>query len=83
MCEAKKCLLESGRTLGSPQLNSFGPTMVLAKELLEQGERDAVLEYLHLCPKFWKSETAESRLDQWSQAIKEGMVPDFGRAGER
>jgi tetratricopeptide (TPR) repeat protein len=67
-------LLASGKTTGSPQLNSFGPSMILAKELLEKGKRDAVLEYLDLCKKFWTNE----KLDQWSDAIKRGVIPDFG-----
>ena len=39
---------------GSPQLNSFGPIMSLAEELLEQGEPDTVLEFFAECRKFWK-----------------------------
>jgi len=34
--EAKKRLINAGNTPGSPQLNSFGPNMALAKELLEK-----------------------------------------------
>ena len=34
---AERHLLESGRTPGSPQLNSFGPNMILADRLLERG----------------------------------------------
>jgi tetratricopeptide (TPR) repeat protein len=51
---AKEDLLAAGQTPGSPQLDSFGPNMTLAKELLEKGERDAVLTYLQSCGKFWK-----------------------------
>jgi hypothetical protein len=36
---ARRELLESGKTPGSPTLNSFGPNMILAKELLEKGAR--------------------------------------------
>lgn len=68
-------LLDSVRTSGSPQLNSFGPTMVLAKELLERGEREAVLEYFSLCRSFWKM--GESRLDAWSEAVRGGRLPQF------
>ncbi|MEJ5167083.1 MAG: hypothetical protein WHV67_08675, partial [Thermoanaerobaculia bacterium] len=35
--EAKKYLIEAGKTPGSPQLNSFGPDFTLAEELLEAG----------------------------------------------
>ena len=53
---AKSHLLAAGKTTGSPQLNSFGPNMQLAKELLEKGEKDVVLEYFELCGKFWKND---------------------------
>ena len=74
--EAKKRLIEAGKTPGSPQLNSFGPDMALAKELLQKGEKDVVLEYLELCSKFWKS--GKERLDKWSVVVKDGKIPDFG-----
>ena len=50
--------------------------MSLAKDLLEKGERDTVLEYFKLCRKFWEME--RGRLDQWTQEIKSGKIPDFG-----
>jgi hypothetical protein len=68
-------LIEAGKTPGSPQLNSFGPDMTLAKGLLEAGEKDAVLEYLSLCKKFWKM--GEARIDSWTQTIRAGGTPDF------
>ena len=37
-------LRAAGETPGSPQLNSFGPNMLLAKELLEAGEQEAAPE---------------------------------------
>jgi tetratricopeptide (TPR) repeat protein len=74
MDSAKRHLLEAGRTPGSPPLNSFGPNMALAKELLEKGERTAVLQYFDLCGKFWRDE----RLAEWSAAVKRSEVPDFG-----
>jgi len=73
---AKEHLLAAGRTPGSPQLNSFGPNMMLAKELLEKGERDVVLAYLDLCGQFWKS--GDSRLQNWKAIVKGGCTPDFG-----
>jgi hypothetical protein len=72
--KACEYLLASGKTTGSPQLNSSGPSVTLAKELLKNGKRDAVLEYLNLCKKFWKSD----KPDQWSETIKRGATPDFG-----
>ena len=74
--QAAKDLIEAGKTSGSPQLNSFGPNMTLASELLEKGQRGAVLEYLTLCKKFWT--LGASQLDSWIDAIRTGGKPDFG-----
>ena len=76
--QAKKHLIEAGKTPGSPQLNSFGPDMSLANELLQKGEKDAVLEYLQLCSKFWKREGYLQKLQKWSAEVKEGKIPNFG-----
>ena len=51
--------------------------MTLARDLLEHGETDAVLEYLSLCSKFW--ELGRGDLDRWIAQIKDGTTPDFGR----
>ena len=72
---AKHYLIEAGRTPGSPQLNSFGPNMTLAKELLEKGQTEAVLEYFDLCAKFWRY---QPRLSEWIATVKQGGIPDFG-----
>jgi hypothetical protein len=74
--QAAKDLIEAGKTTGSPQLDSFGPNMILASELLDKGQRDAVLEYLSLCKNFWK--LGGARLDGWIDVIKSGGKPDFG-----
>ena len=74
--DAKRYLLEAGKSSGSPQMNSFGPNMSLAKDLLERGEREVVLEYFELCRKFWRLESG--RLDQWSHEARAGKTPDFG-----
>lgn len=70
-------LLDSERTPGSPQLNSFGPNMILADQLLERGEDKTVLEFLNLCGVFWLS--GKDRLDRWLQDVRDGRKPDFGR----
>jgi hypothetical protein len=74
--EAKSRLLLAGKTTGSPQLNSFGPNMVLAKELLERGETEVVLEYFALCAEFWKS--PQRKLEQWVEDVKADRIPRFG-----
>lgn len=74
--DAKRHLLEAGKSPGSPQMNSFGPNMSLAKDLLEKAERDVVVEYFELCRQFWQMD--RGRLNQWSQEVKAGRIPDFG-----
>jgi hypothetical protein len=73
---AKARLLDAGATPGSPQLDSYGPNMELARELLQKGEKDVVLEYFDLCAKFWTK--GGVRLDSWRQKINAGGMPDFG-----
>jgi len=74
--EAERHLLESAASEGSPVLNSFGPDMQLAKELLEKGGKEVVLEYFKRCRKFWKM--GGEKLDRWTKEVKAGVVPDFG-----
>ncbi len=74
---AGQYLLAAGRTPGSPQLNSFGPDMALARDLLERGETQTVLRYLALCLEFW--EMGQDSLKNWIALIEGGRTPDFGR----
>lgn len=74
--EAKQRLLEAGKSPGSPQMNSFGPNVSLARDLLEKGERETVLQYLELCREFWKM--GPRQLDQWTEDVKAGRTPEFG-----
>jgi hypothetical protein len=76
IAEAKRLLLEAGKTPGSPQLNSFGPNMLLAKGLLAKGEREAVVQYFDLCANFWKDRGG--RLPVWKAAVQKGEEPEFG-----
>ena len=76
--KAKAALLAAGKTPGSPVLNSFGPDMNLAKELLEIGERDTVLEFFEECRVFWKMANLEHRLDKWIATVNGCCrLPDF------
>jgi TonB family protein len=70
VANAKQYLLESAKSSGSPQLDSFGPDLTLARELLQKGERDAVLEYISLCRTFWKM--GGPKLDAMSDAVRTG-----------
>jgi tetratricopeptide (TPR) repeat protein len=76
LTKAKEHLLAAGNTPGSPALDSFGPNMSLAKELLDSGESEAVLDYFRLCAQFWKH--GETRLSAWTEAVEQGEIPDFG-----
>jgi tetratricopeptide (TPR) repeat protein len=69
-------LLAAGETPGSPQLNSFGPQMSLAKRLLERSERQAVLTYFEECRRFWKLHF--DKLDLWKGQVEAGEMPEFG-----
>ena len=71
---ANKYLIESGKTTGSPRLDSRGPNMTLAKALLEKGQQETVLEFLELCKKFWKGK----QLRELKAAVKAGDTPNFG-----
>lgn len=73
---AEQDLLNAGSTKGSPQLNSFGPNVSLAKDLLEKGRTAAVLQYFELCKNFWKQPFG--KLDAWSETVRGGGIPNFG-----
>ena len=66
-------LLCAGRVNGSPRLCSYGPMMKLAQDLLESGERDAVIQYLTDCKTFWES--GKRKLPKWIREIKNGKTP--------
>ena len=81
---AKRQLAASGKTPGSPQLNSFGPDFVLARELLQKGEQTAVTEHLDNIAVFWANPDASSssakehqkRIAAWKETIRAGQTPD-------
>ncbi len=75
---AKDYLKRSCEIKGSPQLNSFGPHMTLAKELLEKKEKVAVLNYIDCCLKFWTPAPFDDIVTEWKAAIKQDKIPDFG-----
>jgi hypothetical protein len=73
---AAKYLLDAATTPGSPQLNSFGPNMTLAKELLAKGQAAVVLQFFTRCGEFWKA--GRDKLNQWTTAVRNHEMPDFG-----
>jgi hypothetical protein len=73
---AKAFLLAAGRSPGSPQMDSFGPNMSLANDLLQAGEREVVIEYFDLCRVFWRD--GRPQLEQWTADVRAGRIPQFG-----
>jgi len=73
--EAKDYLIKAGETPGSPGLDISGPNMILAKELLEKNEKEAVIKFFTLCSKFWTK--GQDRLNLWIANINEGKIPDL------
>lgn len=73
MISAIDHLCLAARVGRSPRLSSYGPMMSLAQALLEEGEREAVIDYLNHCKKFWRSGT--KRLTNWVGEIETGRSP--------
>lgn len=73
---AKQYLLKSGLTVGAATLDSFGPNMSLAKDLLEAGEQSTVIEYFHECHRFWSYKS--DLLNSWERTVRDGGMPNFG-----
>jgi tetratricopeptide (TPR) repeat protein len=76
---AKRYLLDSSGPESGKEVSLAGPTMVLAKELLEQGEHDIVLQYLENCLQLWPR--GEDVLQIWIADIQHGKTPNFGNLG--
>jgi len=77
---AERYLLDSGRTLGDPDLKCFGPNMSLALELLKHGDtqsRQTVLQFLDEIKVFWTLDPDKPPLDKWSAQIAAGETPVF------
>jgi hypothetical protein len=53
--EAGSYLAAAGATPGSPQLDTFGPSLLLARELAKAGEHKAAASYLSSVKRFWKA----------------------------
>lgn len=68
-------LFEAAKTPGSPTLNTFGPNMSLAKDLLDQDQRKPVIVFLIQCKIFWYD---HKQVEDWIKEIQEGKIPDFG-----
>jgi TonB family protein len=71
MEDARRFLLRAINTPGSP--GPYQPSMILARELLEKGEKAVVLEFLDLCGKF--SKTPIEYLSKCKDEIMKGNIP--------
>ena len=76
--EAKEYLKAAGSTPGSPQLNSFGPNMSLAKALIELGETEAAIEFIDSSKQYWKWIFSWRKTRKWKKEIGNGVIPQFG-----
>jgi hypothetical protein len=76
---AKQYLLDSSGAQAGKDVALSGPTMILAKELLEQGEREAVIQYLNNCLILWPH--GDNVLQIWIEDVKKGKTPNFGNLG--
>lgn len=72
---AKDHLAMSADHSGSPQLKAFGPCMDLAAALMDQGQKDAVADYLEACGRFWTM--GAKQLAEWNAVLDAGNRPDF------
>jgi len=90
---ARSRLLASGATPGSPQLNSFGPNMSLALDLLEgspqpseqrrNAHREASLDSRQVVLDFFMQcqkfwKSGQGKLQKWTADVNAGRIPDFG-----
>ncbi|MCQ4164709.1 hypothetical protein [Tahibacter harae] len=72
---AASFLVQAGRSPGSPQLDTFGPDLDLAKAVLNAGRKDAVAAYLWGIGRFWKED--DGLVERWKLDLSAGRTPDF------
>jgi hypothetical protein len=76
---AKQHLLAAAATPGSKTIEQTGIDTTIARVLLERGEKDAVLEYLHRGRVLWPK--GVPAITRWENAIKAGRKPNFNQRG--
>lgn len=74
---ASEYLVRAGKSTGSPQLNTFGPELDLANQLLQHGKTGAVRTYLIEIKSFW--EMNNGQVDTWLSEIEKGGTPELDR----
>ena len=70
-------LIAAGKSTGSPQLDTFGPDLDLANELLKRGKVEPVKIYLKDIKSFW--EMNNGNVDAWLSEIEKGKNPELDR----
>ena len=73
---AEAYLRAAGKAPGTSTLKLWGPTLALAKALLDKGRNEAVLEYFQACKILV---TENNKLDVWIATLKGGAAPDLSR----
>ena len=73
---AKQRLMASAAAPKWPNLARSGPYVLLARRLLDRGEREIVVEFFEQCKRLWPE--GEDTLEEWRKEIMAGNVPDFG-----
>jgi hypothetical protein len=73
---AKEYLEASAGPMAAKDIAISGPSLILAKELLDKGESDSVVQYLQNCIVLWPR--GENALQTWIEDIKRGKSPNFG-----
>lgn len=63
----------AGIMSAAPSAAAMGPDIPFAAELVDAGERDAVLSYLSDCARYWKAD--DGKTAQWSELIRQGKQP--------
>jgi hypothetical protein len=77
--QAKSRLIDAVTAPGLEPILFFcsdGPNTALAKDLLEHGEKECVLDYFRRCSTYWKE--GRARLARWMATIEQGKVPKLG-----
>jgi hypothetical protein len=70
---ASNYLLEAGKTPGSQLLDSVGPDLALANQLLNAGQVGTVIRFLQQIRVFWKP--GQRQIDSWTADIEAGKRP--------
>jgi hypothetical protein len=74
---AERYLWAASKIKGSNEMKASGPNMTLAKDLLKEGSKEAVILFINECSNWWEGEEARTKMNDWKRTIEENGVPDF------